>query len=122
MELAIYQVDAFSGAVFGGNPAAVCPLETWLSDARMLAIAAENNLSETAFLVRAGGRWHVRWFSPRLEVPLCGHATLASAYVIQRFLDPSAPEVHFDSVSGPLSVAREGELLVLDFPARPAYR
>lgn len=120
MELPLYQIDAFADAVFGGNPAAVCPLETWLEDDRMQAIAAENNLSETAFLVREGEAWRIRWFTPRVEVPLCGHATLASAFVVLHHLEPGAQRVRFESASGPLAVEREGERLVLDFPARPA--
>jgi len=119
MRLPLYQVDAFTGRVFGGNPAAVCPLERWLEDSTMQSIAAENNLSETAFLVRAGDGYDIRWFTPVQEVDLCGHATLASGFVVFHYLDPMAPAVVFRSKSGPLAVTRAGERLCLDFPARP---
>lgn len=120
MRIPIWQVDAFSDAVFGGNPAAVCPVDDWLPDALMLAIAAENALSETAFLRRgAGGRWEIRWFTPEVEVDLCGHATLASAHVVFEHLEPGSREVTFASPAGPLSVARGEEgLLVLTLPRR----
>jgi len=121
MRLPIYQVDAFTDRLFGGNPAAVCPLETWLSDATMQAIAAENNLSETAFFVRDGGDYALRWFTPTIEVDLCGHATLASAYVVTRFLEPQRQSVSFQTrKAGTLVVTRRADLLVMDFPARPA--
>jgi predicted PhzF superfamily epimerase YddE/YHI9 len=119
MRLPLYVVDAFTPRVFGGNPAAVMPLPRWLPDATMQAIASENNLAETAFFVKERGGYHVRWFTPVHEVDLCGHATLASAYVVFRFLEPQLREVRFDSVSGPLGVGRDGELLELDFPSRP---
>jgi predicted PhzF superfamily epimerase YddE/YHI9 len=119
MELRLYQVDAFTREVFGGNPAAVVPLEGWLDERRMQAIAAENNLSETAFFVRTGARARIRWFTPTQEVDLCGHATLAAAWVLFERLDPGAREVVFDSASGPLPVRREGMCVVLDFPSRP---
>lgn len=90
MRLTLYQVDAFTDQLFGGNPAAVVPLDGWLSEAQMQAIAAENNLSETAFFVRASDRYHIRWFTPKVEAVLCGHATLASAYVIFERLEPPA--------------------------------
>jgi predicted PhzF superfamily epimerase YddE/YHI9 len=115
-----WHVDAFSGAAFGGNPAGVCLLEGWLSPALMQRIAAENNLPETAFLVRRGRGFDVRWFTPTVEVDLCGHATLAAAHVLfshQRWPDPS---IELGSQSGPLVVERRGDLLELDFPARPA--
>jgi predicted PhzF superfamily epimerase YddE/YHI9 len=115
----IYQVDAFTGRVFAGNPAAVCPLERWLDDAAMQAIAAENNLSETAFIVREGADWAIRWFTPGLEVDLCGHATLAAGFVVLGRLDPARDEVAFHSRSGPLVVRRDGARLAMDFPARP---
>jgi PhzF family phenazine biosynthesis protein len=116
----LYQVDAFAGEVFRGNPAAVCPLERWLKDETLQAIAAENNLPETAFYVAQNGRYHLRWFTPTVEVDLCGHATLAAAFVIQELRkETAAPQVIFDSLSGELVVAREGELYVLDFPSRP---
>src|SRR5205814_4147751 len=105
---------------FTGNPAAVCPLEEWLPDDVMQAIAAENNLSETAFFVPEGGGYRLRWFTPTTEVDLCGHATLASAFVVFRWLSPQRNEVTFQTQqAGPLTVARDGDLLALDFPARP---
>ncbi len=119
-EIPIYQVDAFTGRVFGGNPAAVCPLQDWLPDEVMQAIALENNLSETAFLVPRGADYDLRWFTPAIEVDLCGHATLASAYVIANHLKPGTRKMQFHSRSGPLQVSRDGDLLTLDFPARPA--
>lgn len=119
----LYQVDAFTSRVFGGNPAAVCPLEGgWLPDALMQSIGLENNLSETAFLVRSEkpGRFGLRWFTPELEIDLCGHATLASAYVVFKHLHPDWTEVAFDTRSGELIVKRgEGGLLSMDFPSRP---
>jgi PhzF family phenazine biosynthesis protein len=120
MRLPLYQIDAFAEGPFTGNPAAVCPLETWLPDAVMQAIAAENNLSETAFFVPEGEGYRLRWFTPATEVDLCGHATLASAYAIFRFLRPGLQRVVFSTEkAGRLSVTCEGELLALDFPARP---
>jgi PhzF family phenazine biosynthesis protein len=120
MELPIYQVDAFASAVFRGNPAAVCPLDKWLPDETMQAIAAENNLSETAFYVRKGDRYHLRWLTPAVEVDLCGHATLAAASVILDVRrEIAGPRVVFDSRSGELTVEREGDLYALDFPSRP---
>ncbi|HEY0720251.1 MAG TPA: PhzF family phenazine biosynthesis protein [Gammaproteobacteria bacterium] len=118
MELPIYQIDAFTTRLFGGNPAAVCPLDAWLPEATMQAIAAENNLSETAFFVREGNGVRIRWFTPRCEVKLCGHATLAAAWVWFRHIEPQATEVVFDSLSGLLKVTRAGERLTLDFPAQ----
>jgi len=118
MRTAIYQVDAFTTRVFAGNPAAVMPLERFLSDATMLAIAAENNLSETAFLVAEDGDYRLRWFTPQVEVPLCGHATLASAAVVMERLEPGRKRVVFHSASGPLTVARSGAGYVIDLPAR----
>ena len=97
----------------------MCPLESWLDEGKMLAIAAENNLSETAFLVPKSGGYELRWFAPRHEVQLCGHATLASAFVVLRTFDPEARSVHFDTCSGPLVVSRDGEWLSMDFPALP---
>jgi PhzF family phenazine biosynthesis protein len=122
MRLPIYQVDAFANRVFRGNPAAVCPLDAWLPDTTMQAIAAENNLSETAFFVKNDdGSYHLRWFTPELEVPLCGHATLASAYVLFEHLAYQSDLLRFHSKSGELRVTR-GErggktLFILDFPA-----
>jgi PhzF family phenazine biosynthesis protein len=118
----MYQVDAFAGSVFSGNPAAICPLETWLPDAQMQAIAAENNLSETAFFVRNGKGYKLRWFTPRVEVDLCGHATLASAFVILNDLTPGERSVSFETRSGTLTVTRDGDLYSMDFPSRPPER
>jgi predicted PhzF superfamily epimerase YddE/YHI9 len=121
MRLPIYQVDAFTNGLFGGNPAAVCPLEAWLPDATMQAIAAENNLSETAFFVPDGGDYALRWFTPTVEVDLCGHATLASAHVVFRFLEPERESVNFHTLkAGTLAVIRRADMLVMDFPSRPA--
>jgi predicted PhzF superfamily epimerase YddE/YHI9 len=117
MNIPIYQIDAFTSSVFGGNPAAVCPLERWLDDATLQAIAAENNLAETAFFVPQGQGYALRWFTPTIEVDLCGHATLASAFVIFGELDPARAAVTFATRSGDLTVRRDGELLVMDFPA-----
>lgn len=116
-EIALYQVDAFTDRVFGGNPAAVCPLEAWLPDETMQAIAFENNLSETAFFVANGTGYHLRWFTPAIEVQLCGHATLAAAYVIANHINRGVEKVLFESASGPLLVVRRGDTYTLDFPA-----
>lgn len=119
MDLPIYQVDAFTDRAFTGNPAAVMPLESWLPDEVLQRIAAENNIAETAFFIPKGDEFHIRWFTPTVEVELCGHATLASAYVITRYLQPERQEMTFDSLSGPLIVRRDGERLSLDFPRLP---
>lgn len=122
MRIPIYQVDAFSDRVFAGNPAAVCPLEAWLPDNRLQAIAAENNLSETAFFIpiQAGG-YELRWFTPTVEVDLCGHATLASGFVIATLLRPGSDRIEFATrKAGPLAVARDGDRFTLDFPVWPA--
>ncbi|MBN2085522.1 MAG: PhzF family phenazine biosynthesis protein [Anaerolineales bacterium] len=116
MRLRMYRVDAFTDTVFCGNPAAVVPLKRWLDDGVMQNIAAENNLSETAFFVPDGSAYRLRWFTPSAEVPLCGHATLATAYVISRILQPAKKTVRFHTRSGELTVARKGELLMMDFP------
>lgn len=118
LELPIYQIDAFADRLFAGNPAAVVPLQTWLPEATMQAIAAENNLSETAFFVADGSDFALRWFTPAWEVPLCGHATLASAHVLMTLLEPGRTAVRFQSKSGPLTVTKAGDLYTLDFPAR----
>jgi predicted PhzF superfamily epimerase YddE/YHI9 len=118
MRIPLFQVDAFTSRRFGGNPAAVMPLPAFLEDPVLQAIALENNLSETAFLVRDGAEWRLRWFTPKTEVPLCGHATLASAWVVTERLQPGRREVVFHTVSGPLLARRAGERFVLDFPAR----
>jgi PhzF family phenazine biosynthesis protein len=115
--LRMYQVDAFADRVFTGNPAAVVPLAAWLPDAVMQAIAAENNLAETAFFSAEGDRFRLRWFTPVAEVDLCGHATLASADVLYRLLGYAGPVVTFESRSGPLVVSREGDRYAMDFPA-----
>jgi PhzF family phenazine biosynthesis protein len=120
MRLPIFQVDAFTSRRFGGNPAAVMPMESFLPDETLQAIAAENNLSETAFLVRADGEYHLRWFTPVMEVPLCGHATLASAAVVMERLEPGRERVVFQTKSGPLTVRRAGSGYVMDLPARPS--
>jgi PhzF family phenazine biosynthesis protein len=119
LKLPMYQVDAFAGRVFTGNPAAVCPLESWLPDAQMQSIAAENNLAETAFFVKNGSGYKLRWFTPAVEVDLCGHATLASASVILNDITPGERTVSFETKSGTLTVTRDGDLYSLDFPARP---
>jgi len=119
MELSIFQVDAFSSKVFGGNPAAICPLQSWLPDPTLQAIANENNLAETAFFVRTGGRYHLRWFTPAVEVGLCGHATLATAHVLFHELGEKSDTVFFDTLSGELPVKRSGDMLVMDFPSLP---
>ena len=116
--LRMYQVDAFTREVFAGNPAAVCPLESWPDEQIMQGIAMENNLSETAFFAPEGDGFRLRWFTPRQEVSLCGHATLASAFVVFTELDVTRDEVRFETKSGPLWVRREGDLLAMDFPAR----
>ncbi len=118
-QLQIFQIDAFSNRIFHGNPAAVCPLEAWLDDPILQAIAQENNLAETAFFVPSDDRFHIRWFTPTQEVPLCGHATLASAFVIFTELEPARQSVQFESKSGFLQVTRQGSLLLMDFPAYP---
>jgi PhzF family phenazine biosynthesis protein len=119
MEIAVYQVDAFAEAAFTGNPAAVCPLDDWLPDATMQAIAMENNLSETAFLVgRGGGAYDLRWFTPAAEVDLCGHATLASASVLFNQMGETVEEICFHTKSGELRVGRQDDLLVMNFPSR----
>ncbi len=117
MDIPIYQVDAFASAVFKGNPAAVCPLDAWLPDETLQAIAMENNLSETAYLVPRGAGYNLRWFTPVREVDLCGHATLGSAYVIAQHLKPGADTMRFHSRGGELRVTRKGEVFTLDFPA-----
>ncbi len=116
-EISIFQIDAFSNKVFGGNPAAVCVLDSAISETLMQQIAKENNLPETAFIAPNETGWDIRWFTPKLEVPLCGHATLASAYVIFNELSFSGTEIKFQSQSGELRVQKSGDLLTLDFPA-----
>ena len=120
MELALYQVDAFADRLFKGNPAAVCPLGDWLTDKTMQAIAMENNLAETAFIVQEEKGWRIRWFTPTTEVKLCGHATLAAAYVYFHYIESKSDQVIFNSHSGPLFVTRSDDRLTLDFPVQPA--
>jgi PhzF family phenazine biosynthesis protein len=115
-----FVVHSFTDRVFAGNPAGVCPLEEWIDDASMQEIAAENRLSETAFFVRAGDSYRLRWFTPKSEVDLCGHATLASAFVLFDHLGHEGDTITFNTLSGELSVWKDGESLVMDFPSRPA--
>jgi PhzF family phenazine biosynthesis protein len=123
MELPIFQIDAFSSRRFGGNPAAVVILEEgWLADDSLQAIAAENNLSETAFILPTSEPFPLRWFTPKIEVDLCGHATLASAWVLLRHYFPAQSQVKFTTRAGELTVARKGSQLAMDFPARPGER
>jgi len=118
MPLALFHVNAFATKPFEGNPAAVCPIDGWLDDARLRAVAAENNLSETAFLVRWDRHYELRWFTPRCEVKLCGHATLASAFVVLKILEPGRDSIRFETrYSGVLTVSRDGDLFAMDFPA-----
>jgi PhzF family phenazine biosynthesis protein len=121
LKLPVYYVDAFAQGLFQGNPAAVCPLDSWLDDAKMQSIAAENNLSETAFFVPEGKDFALRWFTPRCEVDLCGHATLASAFVLLKMLDQARASVQFETRSGSLVVHRDGNLLAMDFPSTPPW-
>lgn len=123
MTLTVYQVDAFASAVFKGNPAAVIPLESWIDDDLMQRIAMENNLSETVFFVKnreeGSGQYHIRWFTPDYEIDLCGHATLASAYVIKNFLEPHVAQLHFTTQkAGLLQAKAKDGVYTLDFPAR----
>jgi PhzF family phenazine biosynthesis protein len=120
MTVRLYHVDAFTSEVFRGNPAAVCPLTEWPPDATMQAIAAENNLSETAFFVPSSDAYAIRWFTPKVEVDLCGHATLASAFVLFERLEPEKKATIFESRGGPLRVHKDDGRYVLDFPARLA--
>ena len=120
MHIPIFQLDAFAIRRFAGNPAAVMPLDRFLDDGTLQAIAAENNLPETAFLVREDGDYRLRWFTPTTEVPLCGHATLASAAVVMERLEPGRKKVVFHSASGPLTVSRADSGYVMDFPVRPS--
>jgi PhzF family phenazine biosynthesis protein len=120
MRTAIFKLDAFASRVFAGNPAAVMPMKNFPAEATMQAIAAENNLSETAFLVQDGGDYRLRWFTPKVEVPLCGHATLASAAVVMERLEPGRRRVIFHTASGPLEVTHTNAGYVMNFPARPS--
>lgn len=116
MKHPIYQVDAFTDRPFAGNPAGVMPLKTWLPDQVLQSIATEMSLAETAFFVPNEGGYHLRWFTPTHEVKLCGHATLASAFVLNRLIDPNITQMRFDSLSGPLHVRVDGDRFELDFP------
>jgi PhzF family phenazine biosynthesis protein len=114
-----YVVDAFAERPFTGNPAGVCLPERWLPDETMQSIAFENNLSETAFVVPNGNYYDLRWFTPTIEVDLCGHATLATAHVLMTLIDPAMTQAEFRTQSGPLFVSREGDIYTMDFPSRP---
>jgi PhzF family phenazine biosynthesis protein len=118
MKIPIYQVDAFTDQVFGGNPAAVCPLESWLPTETMKKIAMENSVAETAFFIPLDHGFHIRWFTPEFEMDLCGHATLATAHVLMQHLGYKNPKIKFQSNSGELSVTINNDLLTLDFPTR----
>jgi PhzF family phenazine biosynthesis protein len=120
MSIPYYQIDTFTSRIFSGNPAGVCVLADWLPDALLQSIAAENNHSETAFVVQRDSPFDLRWFTPTFEIDLCGHATLATAHVLFRHLDFHAPTVRFQTRSGLLTVSRDADMLTLDFPARPA--
>ncbi len=122
MSLDFHQIDAFTQQPFAGNPAIVYRLDSWLDEARMQSIAAEHNLAETAFVVKEGDVWHIRWFTPACEVPLCGHATLATAFALFTVHGETADQLNFTCQSGALSVSREGERLVLNFPSLPGER
>lgn len=117
MKLTLYQVDAFASKLFSGNPAAIIPLDAWLSDELMQKLGMENNLAETAFFVKNGDHFDLRWFTPELEIDLCGHATMASAYVLFEKLGYKKDSVVFHTKSGALTVTRNGNLLVMDFPS-----
>ena len=119
MKIPIYQVDAFTSNLFGGNPAAVCPLTEWIDPGLMQNIAAENNLSETAFFVKKNDLYELRWFTPEIEVDLCGHATLATGHVLFNHLGYAEKEIRFETKSGRLTVTRSDDFISLDFPARP---
>jgi PhzF family phenazine biosynthesis protein len=120
MKLPVYIADAFTDRLFGGNPAAICPLQEWLPDTTMQSLAAENNLSDTAFIIEEDDHYRIRWFTPTTEVKLCGHATLASAHIFYSELGHSKPEIWFESLSGLLKVGRKNEnTYTLDFPSNP---
>ena len=119
MRIPYYHVDAFTAETFAGNPAGVCMLEQWLPDATLHQIAAENNLSETAFFTREDGFFHLRWFTPEVEVDLCGHATLAPAFVLFAELGHAEPTLRFQTRSGWLAATRRDDIIELDFPSRP---
>ncbi|WP_026888932.1 PhzF family phenazine biosynthesis protein [Clostridium beijerinckii] len=118
MRIPIYQIDAFTNELFRGNPAAVCPLEQWIDDNIMQEIARENNLSETAFFVKKADLYELRWFTPEFEIDLCGHATLAAAYVIFQYLEKDLNDISFNTKSGVLKVVKKNTLLSMLFPSR----
>ncbi len=118
MEIPFYQIDAFTSKVFGGNPAAICPLENWLPDETMQAVAAENNLAETGFFVGNGDAFDLRWFTPEIEVDLCGHATLAAGHLLFNHLAFKSDQINFHTKSGILKVTRNNDLLALNLPSR----
>lgn len=123
MRIKLYQIDAFTDKLFGGNPAAVCPLDNWLEDEILINIAIENNLAETAFFVQLpNNHFHLRWFTPECEMDLCGHATLASAYVIFEEMKFEGDEIYFDTLSGILTVRKIDDYYELDLPARPPQK
>jgi PhzF family phenazine biosynthesis protein len=120
MTIPIYQADAFTSQLFGGNPAAICPLTEWLPDEMMQKIAVENNLAETAFFVKTGDSFMLRWFTPEYEIDLCGHATLATAHILFTELGYEGNSLHFETVkAGVLTVTRNGDKYTMDFPSRP---
>lgn len=118
----IYQVDAFADKVFKGNPAAICKLDEWFDDNVLQDIAKENNLSETAFFVKEEENYHLRWFTPEYEIDLCGHATLATAYIIFEFIDSSVTEIIFKTMSGEIKVIKDNEVISMEFPIREGMR
>jgi len=123
MKISIYQIDAFTDNLFGGNPAAICILKEWLSDEVLLKIAQENNLAETAYLVKKeNGQYHLRWFTPEIEMDLCGHATLAAAFVLFDCLNYGKEVIEFDTASGILKVKKIGEMIEMNFPSRPPVK
>jgi PhzF family phenazine biosynthesis protein len=117
MEIPLYQIDAFTNHIFGGNPAAVCPLDQWLDDDLMQKIAEENNLSETAFFVQKGTQYEIRWFTPKIEIELAGHPTLAAAYVIFNYCNHGSNKISFSSKSGELTITQDGDLIRMNFPS-----
>jgi len=118
MDIRFYHIDAFADRIFAGNPAGVCFLDAWIEDPILQSIAAENNLPETAFLVQADNHYELRWFTPKVEIDLCGHGTLASAFALFEYVNPKARQVDFQTKSGILTVQRQGNLLIMDFPTR----
>lgn len=122
MKIPIYQIDVFTNEQLKGNPAAVCPLEEWITEDSMQKIARENNLSETAFFIKKGEIYELRWFTPETEIDLCGHATLATAYVIFKYLEKDLKEIKFNTKSGLLKVLKKDNLITMIFPAREGVR